>query len=62
MERVICSAAMTKSGAELFKKYLNERDIYFEPSELADSIYFSCEMTEEELNEANKWIEDNIDD
>lgn len=60
MERVNCGAIMTKTRAELFKSYLREHNIYFEPSELGDSVHFSCKMTEEELNQANKWIEANL--
>lgn len=62
MERANCGAIMTKTEAELFKQYLIEHDVYFEPSEVGDSVYLSCKMTDEELGEANKWIEANLDE
>lgn len=57
MKRVNCSSILTKNEAELFKKYLSENNIYFEPSEIDDSVYFLCQMTDEELDKANEWIE-----
>lgn len=62
MERVNCGAIMTKTEADSFKKYLNEHDIYFEPSEIGDSVYLSCTMSDEELVQANKWIEASLDE
>lgn len=60
MKRLNCSAELTKEAAPLFKNYLREHDIYFEASEAENLIHFSCEMSEEEMTEANKWIEEHV--
>lgn len=41
---------------ELFKYYLRENDIYFEPSEANYLVHLSCEMTREECELANAFI------
>lgn len=41
---------------ELFKYYLRENDIYFEPSEAQYLVHLSCEMTEEDAEKANSFI------
>ena len=60
MKRLVCSTELTKEGATLFKSYLREHDIYFEASEVEHLIHFLCEMSEEEMEEANKWIEEHV--
>lgn len=57
MKRETCTTELTKMSAVIFKNYLREHDIYFEASEAGGLIYFSCMMTEEEMNEANTWLE-----
>lgn len=57
VEREICSIELTKTSAEIFKNYLRKHDIYFEASEAGSLIYFSCMMTDEEMNNANTWLE-----
>lgn len=49
---------LTKEGAELFKLYLLQNDIYFEASEAGNLIHFECFMTEEELYSADEWLEE----
>ena len=41
---------------ELFKYYLRENDIYFEPSEANYLVHLSCQMDEEEAEKANGFI------
>ena len=41
---------------ELFKYYLRENNIYFEPSEANYLVHISCEMTQEECEAANSFI------
>lgn len=43
--------------ANLFKYYLRENDIYFEPSEAGHLIHIECLMTKEELETANSFLE-----
>ena len=59
-ERVVCSTELTREEAELFKEYLRENDIYFEASEADHLIYFSCEMSAEEMDDANEWLDAHI--
>lgn len=40
----------------LFKHYLREHDIYFEPSEADYLIHLSCHMTEEERELADEFL------
>lgn len=49
---------LTKEGADLFKQYLNQNDIYFEASEADNLIHFECFMTDDELYSANEWIDE----
>lgn len=42
---------------ELFKYYLRENDIYFEPSEADCLVHISCKMTEEECDAVNEFLE-----
>lgn len=60
MDRVVCSTELSKENASLFKDYLREHHIYFEASEADNLIYFSCDMTMEEMEEANRWIDEHI--
>lgn len=57
-ERDRYGTELTKEGAELFKLYLFQHDIYFEASEAGNLIHFECFMTEEELYSADKWLEE----
>lgn len=49
---------LTKEGAELFKLYLLQNNIYFEASEAANLIHFECFMTDEELYSADEWLDE----
>ena len=40
----------------LFKYYLSENDIYFEPSEADYLVHLSCHMTKEESELANSFL------
>ena len=57
-ERDWYGTELTKEGAELFKLYLLQNDIYFEASEAGNLIHFKCFMTEEELYSADEWLEE----
>lgn len=50
------SVELTKDKAELFKKYLHEHCIDFEPSEAHNFIHFECLMDLKELDAANEWL------
>lgn len=52
---------LTKEGADLFKSYLLQHDIYFEASQADNLVHFECFMTLEELYFANEWIEERFD-
>ncbi len=54
------SVEMTKERAELFKVYLGEHSVTFEPSEAFNLIHFECLMTQDELTSANEWISANL--
>lgn len=54
-----CRVDLPKKEAEMFTKYLKDNNLYFEPSENGNLIHFECLMTDEELEEANKWLEEN---
>lgn len=41
---------------ELFKYYLRENDIYFEPSEANYLVHLSCHMTVEDCEKANEFV------
>lgn len=41
---------------ELFKYYLRENNIYFEPSETDYLVHISCEMTSEDAEKVNSFI------
>ena len=53
---------MNKDEAELFKKYLRDRDIPYEASGVCQLIHFECCMTDDEAKAADEWIEENITD
>lgn len=55
-----CRVDLQKEDAELFTKYLKDNGIYFEPSENYNQIHFECDMTDSEMNAANKWLEENL--
>lgn len=43
-----------KKTAEIYKQYLRENDIYFEPSEVYDLVHISFMVTDEEMNKLTK--------
>ena len=53
---------LTKTEAELFKKYLLEHDIPYEASEVYHLTHFECCMTEDEVKDADEWILENIEE
>lgn len=55
-----CRLDLTKDEAELFTKYLKEHSLYFEPSENGELVHFECIMSDEEMEAANKWLEENL--
>lgn len=57
MEREWYSNELSKEGAELYKQYLRQHDIYFEPSACYDLVHFECLMTQEEARLANVFLE-----
>lgn len=55
------SAEMKALKATKFKWYLRQRGIPFEPSSMSDGwVHFECYMTETEMEEVNKWIDENL--
>lgn len=55
-----CRLDLTKNDAELFMEYLKENGLYFEPSENGKLVHFECIMSDEEMADANKWLEENL--
>ena len=49
---------MTRENADIFKEYLHEKEIYFEPSENYDFVHFACYMTNKERRAANQFLHD----
>lgn len=49
---------LTKEGAELFKLYLLQHDIYFEASEAGNLVRFECFMTDKQLYSADEWLDE----
>lgn len=50
------SVELTNEYANLFKYYLGENDIYFEPSSAGNLIHFECLMTKEEHEMTNSFL------
>lgn len=57
MERKFYGTDLKERHAEPLKKYLKDRDIYFEPSENGDYIHFEVLMTVEELEQVNGFLD-----
>lgn len=48
---------LTVEKAELFKQYLRDHNIQFEPSESYDNlVYLTCYMPKEELDKADEFL------
>lgn len=56
IEKKWYNVALSQEGARLFKHYLRENDIYFEPSQYYELIHLECFMTKEEMLKANNWL------
>ena len=56
IEKKWYNVALSPEGARLFKHYLRENDIYFEPSQYYELIHLECFMTKEEMLKANNWL------
>ena len=41
---------------DMFKAYLRNADIYYEPSEAGTAVHFECRMTEEEYESASEFL------
>jgi hypothetical protein len=52
------SVELNKEKAEVFNRYLKEKEIKFEPSEAYNLIHFECYMTFQELYLANKYLDE----
>ena len=51
------SVELSKDNADIFKEYLHNNDIRFEPSECYNLIHFECCMTPDELKSANEFLQ-----
>ena len=51
------SVELDAMRSNIFKHYLHSLDIYFEPSEAGQMVYFKCHMTEEECETVNSFLE-----
>ena len=54
--RLWYSVELTLDNAEIFREYLRENGIKFEPSGCYNLVHFECYMTNEERKAANKFI------
>ena len=54
------SIELPRDKAELFKKYLRDQGIEFEPSEAQNLIHIECLMTLDEFYVAAAWVERNL--
>ena len=61
-DRAWYGTELTKEGAEVFRLYLLQNEIYFEASQADNLVHFECFMTMPELYSANEWIEERFDD
>lgn len=52
------SIELSKKYAGVFKAYLRNADIYYEPSEAGQGTHFECRMTEEEYESASIFLRD----
>ena len=55
-----CSIELNDDNAEIFRHYLKENDIYFEPSGCYELVHFECLMTNDECKAANEFLHNNI--
>jgi len=51
---------LTKEKAEIFKEYLREKRIKFEPSECYNLIHIECYLSLDELHTTHNWMERNL--
>lgn len=52
------SIELSTKYAGIFKKYLRNADIYYEPSEAGSAVHFECRMSEEEYEAASNFLYD----
>ena len=55
--RTWCSVELNEDNAEIFRHYLRERGIKYEPSSAWNLIHFECYMTNEERKAANIFLQ-----
>ena len=51
------SAELSAPSANIFKHYLRSLNVYFEPSEAGQMVYFKCLMSEEECTLVDSFLE-----
>lgn len=51
------SVELTNEYADLFKYYLRENKIYFEPSSAYNLVHFECLMTKDEYEMTQSFLE-----
>lgn len=56
------STELNKSEAASFKHYLRTHNINYESSGCWELVHFECEMTEQQVNDANNFIDSCSDD
>ena len=54
------SIELNDDNAEIFRHYLRENGIYFEPSGCYTLVHFECLMTNDERKAANEFLHENI--
>lgn len=52
------SIELSRKHADIFKLYLRNEEIYYEPSEAGLAIHFECHMTEKEYGAASQFLRD----
>lgn len=60
LDRAWYGVNMSSEKANIFKDYLREHDIQFEPSSAFNQIHIECLMTEAEAEAFNKWIDETL--
>lgn len=58
--RLWYSVELTLDNAEIFREYLHNNDIRFEPSGCYNLVHFECYMTNDERKAANNFIQEVI--
>lgn len=51
------STELNRAEAVLFRQYLHANHINYEPSECYGLVHFECEMTQAQVDDANKFID-----